>query len=378
MAVLDTISSFFFAIILFSIIGGMEASTPVKGAYWPSWKDSDFSSSSIDTTLFTHIYYSFLQPSKVTYKLEIPDSSVTFLSDFTTTLHNKNPSIKTLISCGGGGSDSELFALIASDSNLTAIFVNSTIDVARKYGFDGIDLDWEYPKTREEMNALADLLKRWRDAIRQEAEDTNRTPLLLTAAVYFTSNLITLDSVDRIYPIDSVSQNLDLINVMSYDYKGSWDTSATGAPAALYAKNSNVSTSYGLKSWIEAGMPAKKMAMGLPLYGKTWTLKDPSLHEIGSPAVGVGPGDDGTMIYSEVLEFNENNNAAVVYDTDTVSTYSYAGTTWIGYDDSRSTTGKIGFAKNLGLGGYFFWALGYDNNWEISTSGNSHLCTFYH
>jgi chitinase len=58
-----------------------------------------------------------------------------------------------------------------------------------------------------------------------------------------------------------------------------------------------------------------------------------------------------------------------VYDAKTVSTYSYAGTTWIGYDDSRSTTVKLEFAQALGLRGYFLWALSYDSEWEISKQG---------
>ncbi|CAL5328055.1 unnamed protein product [Camellia sinensis] len=57
---------------------------------------------------------------------------------------------------------------------------------------------------------------------------------------------------------------------MCYDYHGSWDTSAMGAQAALFDPNSNITTSYGLWSWIKAGLPPSKLIMGLPLYGRTW------------------------------------------------------------------------------------------------------------
>lgn len=82
---------------------------------------------------------------------------------------------------------------------------------------------------------------------------------------------------------------------MRYDYHGSWDTSVTGAHALLYNKASNVSTNYGILSWIEAGVPPEKLVMGLLPYGRTWELKDPNKHGIGDPAVGVGPTDDGVM-----------------------------------------------------------------------------------
>ncbi|KAJ6372571.1 hypothetical protein OIU76_026972 [Salix suchowensis] len=153
---------------------------------------------------------------------------------------------------------------------------------------------------------------------------------------------------------------------MCYDYRGSWDTSATGAPAALYDPAGNISTSDGLASWVRAGVPANKVAMGLPLYGRTWKLKDPKVNGIGAPATALGPGDKGILIFSEMEKFNRNNGDTVVYDTKNVSTYSHAGTSWIGYDDSHSTTVKLEFARKHGLRGYFFWSLGFDSDWEIS------------
>jgi chitinase len=156
---------------------------------------------------------------------------------------------------------------------------------------------------------------------------------------------------------------------MCFDYRGSWDTSATGAHAALYDPKSNISTSYGLTSWVRAGVPRNMVVMGLPLYGRTWLLKDPKVNGIGAPATAAGPGDDGVLIFSQVEKFNKENGATVVYDAKTVSTYSYVGTSWIGYDDSRSTTVKLKFAQALGLRGYFFWALSYDSEWEISKQG---------
>ncbi|KDP38640.1 hypothetical protein JCGZ_03993 [Jatropha curcas] len=345
--------------------GSIRASLPaIKGAYWPSWSEN-FPPSSIDTTLFTHIYYAFLSPSNVTLKFEIPDSTGKRLLNFTTVLHHKNPPVKTLISIAGGGADPQLFARIASQARSREVFINSAIQVARKFGFDGLDLDWEFPKDPKEMQDLGLLFKEWRYAIQNEAKSTNRPALLLTAAVYFSVEFLWAETY-RKFPVASMKENLDWINAMCYDYHGSWDTSATGAQAALYDSKSNISTSYGLKSWLGAGMPRHKVVMGLPLYGRTWKLKDPKINGIRAPAVGVGPGEDGVLTFSQVEKFNKENSATVVYDLETVSTYSYAGSSWIGYDDTLSTTTKIGFAQALGLRGYFFWALSYDKEWKIS------------
>ncbi|EEF38860.1 chitinase, putative [Ricinus communis] len=337
----------------------------IAGAYYPSWFQSSFPPTAIDTALFTHIYYAFLLPNNVTFEFEVPDSTAVALLNFTTTLHHKKPQVKTLISIAGGGADPRLFARMASEANSRKVFINSAMEVARKFRFDGLDLDWEFPQNPKEMQDLGLLFQEWRVAIRNEAKSTNKPPLLLTAAVYFSVEFL-WSAVYRKFPVAAMEQSLDLINVMCYDYRGSWDTSATGAHAALYDPKSNISTSYGLNSWISAGMPRHKIVMGLPLYGRTWQLKDPNVNGIGAAAVAVGPGNVGVLTFSQVEKFNKENGATVVYDEKTVSTYSYSGTSWIGYDDTSSTTTKIRFAKALWLRGYFFWALSYDNEWEIS------------
>ncbi|KAK9059491.1 hypothetical protein SSX86_020193 [Deinandra increscens subsp. villosa] len=341
---------------------------PNKGAYWPSWS-IDFPPSAIDTTLFTHVYYAFLSPSNVTFKFEIDYPTALSLKNFTTTLHEKKPSIKTLFSTGGAGEDLKiLFSRMALGHDSRKSFICSTIEVARKFEFDGVDLDWEFPQTPTDMVNFRHLLHEWRVAVKKEARSSGRPQLLLSAATYYKPE-ITLDNVYRTYPVASINKNLDWINAMCYDYHGGWDLTATGAHAALYDPNSNVSTSYGLHSWIKAKLKKEKLVMGLPLYGHSWQLKDPSLYGIGAPAVDIGPGDKGQMSYIEVEKFNAQNNAMVVYDLSTVSVYSVAGTSWIGYDDVRSVKSKIEYARTLKIGGYFFWAVDGDKDWKISQEG---------
>ncbi|KAI8570457.1 hypothetical protein RHMOL_Rhmol01G0035500 [Rhododendron molle] len=328
----------------------------VKGAYWPSWV-SDFRG--IDSGLFTHIYYAFVLPDH-TFKLDLSGSR---LEGFTSAVRPA----KAILSVGGERADPKRFSDMVSNISSRKNFIDSSIEVARAFGFDGVDLDWEFPQNHDVEN-LGYLLREWRAAVEREARDKGRIPLLLTAAVPFSANS------NWPFPVDSMKQNLDWINAMCYNYRGSWDN-VTGAHAALFdpINKSEYTTDMGLQSWIRAGIPRSKLVMGLPLYGRTWTLENPTSHGIGAPARGIRPGDGGTMTYAEIVRFNRQHNVGEIYDQDTVSAYSYAGTTWIGYDNVRSTTTKIQYAQRLGLRGYFFWQIAGDHEGTISRAGEKSL-----
>ncbi|XP_050219236.1 class V chitinase CHIT5a-like [Mercurialis annua] len=336
----------------------------IKAAYWPAY--NKLNASAIDTTYFTHIYYAFLLLDPITFKLTITPSDQEQIPNFINTLRSRNPPVKTLISIGGADiNQTKYFSVMSMDKQTREVFINSTIEIARNYGFDGLDLDWESPANDQEMLNLASLLSEWRNLIDYEAEISGKPRILLSAAVYYSSRFTTYGE-PRAYPIQAVNNFLDWINPMCYDYHGAWEN-FTGPNSNLFDSYSNVSTSYGIGSWIDSGVLPEKIVMGLPLYGRTWTLQDPNVNGIGAKAVGVGPGD-GVLSYGEIMEFNNNNiddKGVVRFDGETVSYYSVSGNSWVGYDDVISVDWKISFARSRGLGGYFFWALGMDPNSTI-------------
>ncbi|KAK7260933.1 hypothetical protein RIF29_27234 [Crotalaria pallida] len=343
----------------------------VRAAYWPS--GDDFSPSSIETKYFTHIYYAFVELESDSFKLDITNNLVQkWITEFVDGLRNRYPPVKTLLSIGGGGSNSTLFSIMARTKQNRENFINSTIHVARQYGFDGLDLDWEFPENEQDMANLAILFKEWHQALVVDAQVQRKPRLLLTAAVYYANTIKLIGNGPRSYPAQAIREYLDWASPMCFDYHGAWD-SVTGFNAALYDSKSNISTHYGIGSWIKSGVPPSKLVMGLPLYGRTWKVKDPNDHGVGALATGPATDTDGTMDYDEILKFNKENGAHVVYDGLAVSYYSYAGTTWISYDDGPSITKKVQFARLLGLKGYFIWALGKDIDWTISRQASNAL-----
>nr|GEV48595.1 acidic mammalian chitinase-like [Tanacetum cinerariifolium] len=350
-----------------SLDEGLLQDQGVRAAYWNSY--SGYPASSVDTSYFSHIYYAFVLPSSTTYELDITPDDVKKLLEFVNSSSSWNPPSKIMLSIGGGGGSdlSNIFSQMASQEYSRASFINSTIKVARDYSFDGIDLDWESPSSKLDMSNLGMLFKEWRQALENEASVTGNTRLILTSAVYYASTM-PYDGEPRSYPIPEITQYVDWINPMCYDYHGNWEN-FTGLHSALYDPNTDLNTDFGIKSWIQAGVPPKQIVMGLPLYGRTWSLQDPNVNTVGAPTTGTGPGN-GTLVYSQVVDFNRENNATIVFDNTRISFYSYAGDSWISYEDVRSIEPKVQYARDQALGGYFFWALGQDLDWTLSSKAS--------
>ncbi|KAK6942253.1 Glycoside hydrolase family 18, catalytic domain [Dillenia turbinata] len=199
-----------------------------------------------------------------------------------------------------------IFSSMAGDQGKRAAFIKSTAEVAREYGFDGHEIDWEFPKDAQDMSNLSLLISKWSTTVLSEAKNSNQPRLLLAAAVYFASNFFLGDG--RSYPTDAIKDYLDFVNLMCYNYHGRWDTSKTGEHALLYDNTSKI-----------------------------------------TPAIGVGDGENGIMSYNYIVKYNSNNSATVVYDNVTVSMYSYARTNWVGYDGPNLTQRKVDYAKAKAL-----------------------------
>jgi len=315
-------------------------------------------------------------------------------------MKQKNPKIKSLISVGGwnfndceasvsdtygqGSATCEIFSTIASSVANIRTFANNVIEFCQKWGFDGFDVDWEYPvvaghnsNTKPFANVQADF-DNYITMLRIMKEELSAHNLLLTAAVG-----VGLSTAETAYNIPEMDKHLDLINLMTYDMHGAWED-RTGCNANLYATKEDaelgggvgageavagypLSVSWAVDYWLDHGASPQKLTMGVGTYGRGWKLADTSDHGYNAPVVGASTpgsstGEAGYKSYYEILALIGSGKATRYYDADRQCPYIVTTDgEWIGYDDTQSVEAKLAFARQKGLRGTMVWALDLDD-----------------
>ncbi|XP_065090833.1 probable chitinase 10 [Ochlerotatus camptorhynchus] len=366
-------------LLLFCGASTLQAATDKVVCYFGSWAtyriaNGKFNIEDINPNLCTHIIYTFvgLDASNSMVKVLDPWGDVT-LQGFKrfVGLKSQNPQVKLMIAIGGWGEGSSAYSAMASSAVSRKAFIESVVTLMKTYGFEGFDIDWEYPTLRggwpEDRVNFVTLLSEMRTRFDKEG-------YLLSIAVAATK-----DYHRSAYNVPEINKYVDFLNLMSYDLHAYWDAQ-TGHNAPLYAARwetdsftSTLNVDACVRGWLDDGFDASKLIMGVPIHGHTFTLASTADTGVGVRTIGGGTAgpytlESGTLSYLEICERMKTGYTKRWDDIQKVP-YAFLGNQWISFDDVTSIGLKVDYAKSMGLGGVMVWSLESDDDRNVCGEG---------
>ena len=357
--------------------------------YFPSWGtyDRDYQVEDVPAAQLTDLAYAFANISKkgeVTFGDAFADSqrpiagqvsgpSVLPQGNFQALrlLKQQHPNLRTILSIGGWDFSAH-FSDIAATEAARHKFVASAIKFAKTNGFDGIDIDWEFPVSGgRDTNSYrpADkhnftlLLQEFRRQLDMNLASTGKRMTLTVALGPKPEQFAN-------YELQQVSRFVDWIHVMTYDYHGPWsDTTNHNSP--LYGSSGDpdsaqLNTHATIQAFLAPGITPAKLVIGAPAYGYAWSGVANVQNGLFQPFTAIPPGsaeDLGSYDYRDVVsQFLPTSTR--YWDDDAKSPWLYNPATGImlSYNDPESLGYRADYVMDNGLGGMFLWELSADDN----------------
>jgi chitinase len=284
-------------------------------------------------------------------------------------LKQRNPRLRILVSVGGWGADG--FSDAAHSAASRARFAHAAAALVAHADVDGIDLDWEYPgfpgpgivHRASDARNFTLLLRALREqfdrlgAVRHRGRDDH---YLLTAA------LADREFVAHV-ELDRIHRYLDWINLMSYDFHNSL-TPTTGHHAGLRRSATAAADARcvecAVRQYLAAGVPARKLVVGVPFYGRAFADVTPGNHGLDQPFARY----EGDHPWSQlVAAFIGHDGFERYWDDRAKAPYLWNAQAhvFVSYDDPQSLALKAAFVREHQLGGIMYWEQSQDPHGEL-------------
>ncbi|KAK1752214.1 hypothetical protein QBC47DRAFT_433206 [Echria macrotheca] len=324
----------------------------------------------------THLYYAFAFIEPVTFKLTTMDAQTPEeLFKLTVDTKRYNPGLKVYIAIGGWthndpGPYQTVFSDAASTEANRQKFADNVLKFVNLWGFDGIDIDWEYPGADDRGGTPADtenfvlLMKTLRQTF-------NASPRKLGITFTIPSSFWYL----RWFDMPGLLKYADWANLMSYDLHGTWDANnPIGAIAQGHTNLTEIKLAAELL-W-RVNVKPEQVAIGFGFYGRSFELASSSCTTPGCAFKGgAKPGPcsktSGVLMYYEIQAIlDQVPGLTPVHDEDAAVKYIvWDNTQWVSYDDADTFDAKVAWANAIGFGGSLIWAVDTDDDKFSAMSG---------
>ncbi|KAK7923665.1 hypothetical protein PG985_007736 [Apiospora marii] len=318
-----------------------------------------------DSITHLNVAFGYIQPS--TFQVSPDLSSEEILLEIMD-LKQDAPGLKIYISLGGwtysdNDTDTQpVWGDLASSSQKRQQFIGNLANFMVHYGFDGVDLDWEYPGAPDrggkerDIDNFVDLVRDIRDYWSVNGQGWGLSFTAPTSYWYM-----------RWFDVEALSKYVDWINLMTYDLHGSWDSPEDQIGSFVYAHTNLTEIQHALDLLWRNNVPANKVNLGLGFYGRSYTLEDPSCSLPGCPftsggRAGACTGESGILSFQEISELVDKNIKPVRDDKAAAMYVAFDQDQWVSYDNVQTIKEKVDFANKNGLLGLFIWALDLDND----------------
>jgi chitinase len=364
-----------------SIVGSSAPSQRYKIAYFEAfdWHRPclKMSVTSIDTSVYTHVHFSFITLN--------PDLSINITDvEDQLKLFRGMAGIKKIVAVGGWSFSTDpgtynIFRLAVSKDSSRSTLVTNVINFLKQYNLDGIDWDWEYPDEPDipgiPAGTDADSIGFFMllNQLKREMPAGKTVSITAPASFWYL----------QYFPIQALSLVVDYVVYMTYDLHGQWDYinkyADDGCPSFSQGLGNclrshvNISETINALSMItKAGVPSHMIAVGVSSYGRSFRMTTPGCWTeqctFTGPDSGAYPGPcTNTAGYISDYEIGlirkQNPSSQDHFDTSSYSNVVvFNNTQWVAYMDSDNKAFRERLYQQIGFLGTADWAVDLQSN----------------
>jgi chitinase len=286
----------------------------------------------VDYANLTHIIFSFAHPQadgRVTLNGENAIKSLRNMVSLA-----KPHNTKVILAVGGwfhmnGGESYGYFKDALSNSSSRAKLVDELVAMVEREDLDGIDIDFEHPRSRADASHLSIFMKDLSSKLHQMDKE-------LSIAVNAKVHSVAGTEINNVVYNTSMFQYVDHVNIMAYD--GQWDGGYDAANLSPYHYNQNI-VKYWTSLFDRHQISKEKLVLGVPFYAQP---VDPTIKQISFETI---VNADKANAWKDTVELN-----GTIYH----------------YNGLSSVQKKTKLALDNGFGGMMLWEAGHDAQGDYS------------